>query len=215
MRPANDHLTDDELDALLGTGAEAYGDAREHLSACESCRALLARTRMLYAELGRLPPEAALGEARLAAQRRAIERRLAIPPHEVDGRSRTGIRAALLAAVAAVLLIVGVGLGRWSAGDERTAPSTSTAPANPVLAVQHAGSAYIAALVRLDVAAEVDDSLRAVGREVALSTLYGAAAEAARLEPDDPASIGLVDAARSAREGVIASRAAVTPTRSF
>jgi hypothetical protein len=70
--------------------------------------------------------------------------------------------------------------------------------------VQRAGTSYIAALARLN--ASDDDSPAVYGREVALATLYGAAAEAVAPLVGDTEASELLELARAVRD-----RAAQSP----
>jgi hypothetical protein len=98
-------------------------------------------------------------------------------------------RLAAAAALAAVLLLAGFLVGRWTT--DRPAPIADP-PAVPAerlalaASLQRAGSAYVAALDELASSQEAPDSeAMRQGREVALTTLYGAAGEVSRLVPKE------------------------------
>jgi anti-sigma factor RsiW len=176
-------------------------DARsiaEHLGQCQECTQYVQRIRSLGQALGTLPAEAratppieqlAAGLARRASR-------------DSQGASWIGRSRALLAASAVVIFAAGVAAGmattRVPSGDAESAP----AGLRPVLDVQHAGTLYIAALVKLNASSGGDEQAAAYGREVALATLYGAAAEAVDHLPADPVASELLAAARAARERV-------------
>lgn len=131
----------------------------------------------------RLEPPAHL-EERTVARLRA-EGLLA--PSRADLPGRRVARGWAIAAVAAGVALFG---GGFVLGDVRGGQRTldvvealAGADAQRTAAlVQRTGSAYVAALAAL---AEADTVDSAVGREVARAVLWSAAAELARLDPDD------------------------------
>ena len=173
----------------------------EHLGHCEECARYVERIRSLNQALGALPAEARATPPveQLAA---AIVSRKTRGAHRARWLDRS---RALLAASAVLIFAAGVAAGmattRGGSADIESAP----AGLRPVLDVQHAGTSYIAALVKLNASSGGDEQAAAYGREVALATLYGAAAEAVDYLPSDSVASELLAAARAARERVVHS----------
>jgi hypothetical protein len=121
-------------------------------------------------------------------------------PHVSNWSTASTLKAAV---VAALIFGAGVAVGTATGGarGESAPPPTEIRPA---LDVQRAGTSYIAALARLN--ASDDDSPAVYGREVALATLYGAAAEAVAPLVGDTEASELLELARAVRD-----RAAQSP----
>jgi hypothetical protein len=111
--------------------------------------------------------------------------------------------AALLRLAAALLLFAsGVAVGHvWGRSSAGAAPDVRTAgyPLAPAAEVQRAGTAYVAALAALR--GERRTEVRVQGREVAFSTLLGAAHELSRLEPQDAAASQVLSTVSRVRQG--------------
>lgn len=115
--------------------------------------------------------------------------------------SQPGRRSLNLLRLAAALLLFasGVAVGRFSASTSGTA-APAEVPSHPLAAaeeVQRTGSEYVAAVAALrdEARAETRDQ----GREAALSTVFGAAHELARMAPEDPAARQILTTASRAR----------------
>ena len=180
----NDHPNELLLEAYVdGTAtADERRVVAEHLERCGDCAAYVQRVRSLAASLRALPT---------AARR--------VPPVAARPRSAPwwGTSTLRAAAVAALIFSAGVAVGTAARGTPGESPPPPT-DIRPALDVQRAGTSYIAALVRLN--ASGDGAPAVYGREVALATLYGAAAEAvAPLGPDTEAS-ELLELARMVRD---------------
>ncbi|MGQ0714897.1 MAG: anti-sigma factor family protein [Gemmatimonadaceae bacterium] len=181
---------------------EAYADGTprddervvgEHVDRCAECAAYVRRIRSLAEALHRLPATA----RRIPPVERSIARRIAERP-----RVERWMSASPLKAAAAALVIFGAGLATGIA-TTRGAPAESSPPPTDIreaLDVQRAGTSYIAALAKLNATMRDDDARVVYGREVALATLYGAAAEAVGPLGPDPAASELLTLARTVRE---------------
>ena len=169
----------------------------EHVGRCGECAEYVRRVRSLSDELRALPTTAR-SVPPIDAE---IARRASAP-----GRGAPWTRLSPLRAAAVAAVIFGAGVAAGTA--VRGSPGVSEPPPTelrPALDVQQAGTSYIAALVRLNASARGNDVGAIYGREVALATLYGAAAEAvAPLGPDASAS-ELVQLARAMRDRVAQS----------
>ena len=113
-------------------------------------------------------------------------------------RTRTAFRSIPLGsgvAAAVALFVSGVAIGQWVGTRSVTEAVRVVQQDNAVHAaamVQQAGSAYVTALADLARLADSStDSAIAQGREVALTALFAAAKEVARIAPDDPAAVTL------------------------
>jgi anti-sigma factor RsiW len=170
----------------------------EHLGQCEECARYVQRIRSLRETLGGLAVEARatppIEQMASALARRSGRDRFRA---QWSGRSR-----ALLAASAVLIFAAGVAAGMATTRAPSGGAESAPAGLRPVLDVQHAGSSYIAALVKLNASSGGDEQAAAYGREVALATLYGAAAEAVDYLPSDGVASELLAAARAARERV-------------
>lgn len=106
----------------------------------------------------------------------------------------------LLRLAAALLLFAsGVAVGRFSASIPSAAAPAVT-PGHPLAAaeaVQRTGSEYVAAVAALR--SEALAETRNQGREAALSTVFGAAHELARMAPEDLATRQILTTASRAR----------------
>lgn len=169
----------------------------QHIERCAECAAHVQRVRSLADELRSLPTTAR-----------------SVPSIEADVRSRLAARAqgagwkvaSPLMAAAAAAVIFGAGVAVGSA--TRGAPEATSPPPTdlrPALDVQQAGTSFIAALVRLNAAEGGNDAPAVWGREVALATLYGAAAEAVAPLGADADASELLELTRAMRDRVARS----------
>jgi hypothetical protein len=110
-------------------------------------------------------------------------------------RSRTG-RVLLQAAAALAIFALGVLVGRGTAERAAETPAFRD-PFQTAAEVQRAGSEYVAAVTSLEKLEK--GAARRQGREAAISTLYGAAHELARISPDDPGTSSILDAVSRTR----------------
>jgi predicted anti-sigma-YlaC factor YlaD len=169
----------------------------EHIERCGECAGYVRRVRSLGDELRALPTTA----RRIPPIEGNVSRRVAARTHGAGWKTASPLMAAAAAAV-----IFGAGVAVGSAA--RRPPEAAALPPTdlrPALEVQQAGTSFIAALVRLNASDGGNDAPAIYGREVALATLYGAAAEAvAPLGPDAEAS-ELLELARAMRDRVARS----------
>ena len=163
-------------------------------------------------ELAALPREhvgsAALEERIVSALRdaRAFEPRPAIPLRTRRHRGWTTL-AACAASVA--IFASGILVGRSSAHAEQVSALQPSADAVHLASsdslqlaheVQRAGSEYVSLLERLPARAPTDSAASRdaqLGREAARSTLHAAARQLARVSPNDPVAMLLVEGLRS------------------
>lgn len=147
---------------------------------------------------------------------RALVRRqlLALDARPADGSARHVVLrlARWLGAAAIVFTVFGAGIavGRSSASAEEPAGPVAGAPmagtaavADSVqlgLLVQRAGTEYVNSLERVAAAPEGAGARAAVGREAARSTLRAAARQFARVAPDDPVAMLILERIRRADE---------------
>jgi len=103
------------------------------------------------------------------------------------------VRSWMLAGAAAASLVlfgVGLALGQWMGSRSMTQAFLAVREQDAqqvALRIQEAGSAYVAALASLtDLRSADGPGEYTQGREAAMGALYGAAFELARLSPDDP-----------------------------
>ena len=174
----NGHPNELLLEAYIdGTAtADEHRVVAEHIERCGACAGYVQRVTSLTDSLRTLPTTA---------------RR--IPPI-VHRKSMSPLMAA---AAAAVIFSAGVAVGTATRGT----PGASSPPPTdirPALDVQRAGTSYIAALARLN--ASGDDAPTVYAREVALATLYGAAAEAVAPLRTDAEASALLELARTVRD---------------
>lgn len=181
-----------------GTAAVDERDVvSQHIERCAECAGYVQRVRVLGDALRALPTTARM-----------------IPPIEgnVAGRvaartPRAGWKTAsplMAAAAAAVIFGAGVAVGAATRGPPEAASPPPT-DLRPALDVQQAGTSFIAALVRLNASDRGNDAGTTYGREVALATLYGAAAEAVAPLGADADASELLELARSMRNRVARS----------
>ena len=169
----------------------------EHIERCGACARYVHRVRSLGDELRALPTTA----RRIPPIEGNVSRRVGARTHGAGWKTASHLMAAATAAV-----IFGAGVAVGSAA--RRPPEPAAPPPTdlrPALDVQQAGTSFIAALVRLNASDGGNDAPAIYGREVALATLYGAAAEAvAPLGPDADAS-ELLELTRAMRDRVARS----------
>jgi hypothetical protein len=169
----------------------------EHIDRCAECAAYVHRVRSLADELRALPTTA----RRIPPIEADVARRVAARAHGAGWRSASPLMAA---AAAAVIFGAGVAVGSATRRplEEASPPPTDLRPA---LDVQQAGTSFIAALVRLNASDGGNDTRAIYGREVALATLYGAAAEAVAPLGADAEASELLELARAMRDRVARS----------
>ena len=126
-RPAEFHLSPDDIDALLASDARAY--AHDHLEACADCAARYAAERDVVARLATLPlvaPPADFADRVMA--------RVTLPDpfalHSLGGsRRRLFASRRALAAAASVVLVLGAAMAAsiaWSLGNRETIAAAGT-----------------------------------------------------------------------------------------
>ena len=164
-----------------------------HVDRCAACAAYVERIRSLSEALRGLPATA----RKIPPVERSIAPRVAERPRAARWMSTSPLKAA-----AAALVIFGAGLATGIATTRRASGEPSAPPTDirPALDVQRTGTSYIAALARLNATTRGDDARVVYGREVALATLYGAAAEAVAPLSGDPTASELLNLARAVRE---------------
>ena len=182
---------------------EAYADGTappddekavaEHIDRCAECAAYVQRIRSLTNGLRELPTTA----RKTPPIERHIASRIAMRPRAERWLNGSALRAA---AAAAVIFGAGVAAGVATTRRPPDEPALPPTDLRPALDVQRAGTSYIAALARLNASTGGDDARVIYGREVALATLYGAAAEAVGPLGADPAASELLSLARTVRE---------------
>lgn len=172
----NDHPGELLIEAYVdGTAtAEERRVVVDHVERCDDCAAYVQRVTSLTGSLRMLPTTARK-----------------IPPIT----RRRSMSPLVAAAAAAAIFTAGVAVGTATRGG----PEASSPPPTdlrPALDVQRAGTSYIAALARLN----ATDGSAVYGREVALATLYGAAAEAVAPLGTDAEASELLELARTVRD---------------
>lgn len=169
----------------------------EHIERCAECAEYVQRVRLLADELRALPTMA----RRIPPIAGDVAGRVAARTHGAGWRIASPLMAAAAAAV-----IFGAGVAVGSAA--RRPPEAASPPPTdlrPALDVQQAGTSFIAALVRLNASGGGNDVRAVHGREVALATLYGAAAEAVAPLGADAEASELLELARAMRDRVARS----------
>lgn len=118
-----------------------------------------------------------------------------IADRQAPRRSAQG-RILLQVAAALAIFAAGVLVGRGTA-ERRVEAPVSRNPFQTAAEVQRTGSEYVAAVASLE---KLDPgTARRQGREAAISTLYGAAHELARIAPDDSGASRILDAVSQTR----------------
>jgi hypothetical protein len=130
-----------------------------------------------------------------------IEARMNARPVPVRRRSTILFRLAAALLLFASGVAVGHVWGRSSSVSADRVPEVRATgyPLAPAAEVQRAGTEYVAALAALR--GEPRTEIRVQGREVALSTLLGAAHELSRLEPKDAAASQVLSTVSRVRQG--------------
>lgn len=174
-----EHLTDLEIYELAaGDGVPSVRAA--HAAECVVCSTAVRETEDLLSASGELRPrfQPPVG---LEVE---LERRIGMKPR-LSGRASWS----RFAAVAAALLIFAAGAAShalWTGTGGAEAEHVATVPA---LAVQRAGTEYVAAIARLaNETNRLSPADRRIGREVVLAAMSGAAYELERLNGTDPGS---------------------------
>lgn len=179
------HLTELEIyEAALD--AKSSGVRPEHVAGCARCAAAVDETRALLASVEALGPELPLPKELEHRLMRRIDPSSANPPKARSSHGRPGIGRWLLQAAAALILFAagGVTHALLSGSDARTPATVMPAPVAPAsglgpsLALQRAGTEYVAAIARLVAdSSRLSEAERRRGREVALAAISGAAFE--------------------------------------
>lgn len=177
---APDHLTDLQV-YELASGEAVDPAVAAHAASCAACGAKLGQTRDLLVAITkterRLEPR---GELELELQRRIRADR----PRPFAAR----IRIMVGTAAAVICFVAGAAThALWVGSDTRSASSIVPDAPTPALAIQRAGTEYVAAIANLadDMAGLATEDVR-TGREVALATMSGAAFELRRLGDSNP-----------------------------
>lgn len=176
------HLTEADV-YEIAVGSEPSPTVEAHLASCHACRREVAATRRLLAAVEDLDPrvEAPADLERILLERLGGER-----------RAWAGARGWMWRAAAAILLFAAgaVAHAAWDAG--RRPGFEAPAGSSPTLAVQRAGTEYVASIARLvaDSGRLSPEDLRA-GREVALAAMSGAAFELWLLSEKDAATTAI------------------------
>ncbi len=174
------HLTELEIHETALAG-EARHDRAHHVTRCAGCAVAVEETRRLLASLEALGPEVEVpGELDDRLMRRiGVSSSDATKPRTNVGKISVG---SWLLRAAAALILFGSGVAAhalWSGPGVPTSPAVTEAPTpGPALALQRAGTEYVAAIARLvaDSSRLPEAELRR-GREVAIATMSGAAFE--------------------------------------
>ncbi len=179
-----------------GTLSKRNAEVERHLRLCESCGNYVSRIRALDSALAALPER--------AGHIPAIDDMIANYRADQNAPRHSALHNLPIVWAAAAVLLFAAGLGTGLAMDRspsRTGNSALASPTELAFEVQRTGSSYVAALARLHAsAASRHGSSASMAREVAASTLYGAASEAAFILQSDPSSRNLVEMARAVRE---------------
>jgi hypothetical protein len=198
------HVDDAGIDEILARTppGEKLSSILTHVESCKDCRIRVERVRSLYGALSGLPRE---GDVPASVRQRL---------RRVPERNSILYGRAMRIAAAAALFAAGMAVQSWiHAIRNPTAieqpPGFGANIPDATLAVQRAGSEYVAALARLNASLDARPDARrqsALGREVVMSTLLGAATEAARNTDHDPMAVSAASAVRSARQNAINSQ---------
>ncbi|MGD8495378.1 MAG: hypothetical protein PVF05_04250 [Gemmatimonadales bacterium] len=177
---APDHLTDLQVYELASEEAVDPAVAA-HAASCAACGANLRQTRDLLGAIARTTPGLEpRGELGLELQRRI----------RADRHRPFAARVRVLAGTAAAVICFVAGVAThalWTGPETRSASSPVPDAPTPALAIQRAGTEYVAAIANLadDVAGLTTEDVR-TGREVALAAMSGAAFELRRLGDPNP-----------------------------
>jgi hypothetical protein len=196
------HVDDSDIDEILGRTPprEHLSSILSHVENCSDCKIRVESVRSLYGSLSDLPRE---GNVPVSVRRQLIRG---------PGRSSLELSGwALRIAAAAAFFAAGMAVQHWTqpiANRTTTEHRSGLEGSIPdaTLAVQQTGTEYVAALARLNSSFEArpqDHRLSALGREVVMSTLLGAATEAARNAGRDSMAVNAASAVRSARQNAI------------
>jgi len=214
------HLSEEQLHDFAGAelAPEEMEAATAHLEACAPCRARLEPLLSLTARLAALPRAAAPaadGWCALHARLRADEAASpssAVPmgtmvPLDAHRRRRALAGWVPQAAAAALLLGVGFGGGRLAGaprpGEVLAVADTVATAMEAAVAVQRAGTEYVAAVAKLVAAAGGDTLGVGKGRAAAIAACYGATRELTRLRDGDSSAMRLFRAASATLHGAI------------
>jgi hypothetical protein len=196
------HLDDSDIDEILGRTppGERLSGIQTHVESCKDCRTRVERVRSLYGALSKLPRDGSVPDSIHGQLLRAPKRKSLMLPG-----------GAMKIAAAAVLFATGMAVQSWTHAIRN--PTTAEQPSSfggsipdATLAVQNAGTEYVAALARLNASFDArpqDRRKNALGREVAMSTLLGAVTEVARNADRDSMAVHAANAVRSARQSAI------------
>lgn len=178
-----EHLTDLEIYELAGGNGVSPARAA-HVAECTACTTELEETRRLLAAVGELGPRVEAPAGVEAELDRRIRGGAEVP--RWNSMSRFAAAAAAILCFAAGAFSHALWRGGASGGD------AGDGAAVPALAVQRAGTEYVAALARMaDDANRLSPADRRTGREVALAAMSGAAYELVRLGGPDPVTVDI------------------------
>lgn len=176
----SEHLSELEI-YEIAADADPPAGRSDHFAECAACSAKVASTRRLLAGVEELDP-AVRAPAGLDA---ALQSRVA----HLGRRRRGGVvarRWLARAAIAASFFAAGA-LSRTWVDSGPGAAADRTVSVSPAIAVQRAGTDYVAAVGRLVAdSSQLSAADLSTAREVALAALSGAAYELTLLRADDP-----------------------------
>jgi len=127
-----ERVREEFIDRLTGTlDCDRAREIDEHLAGCAACRAETGRMRAIWEELGSLKPVPSTGGARRVERLIDARGRASSTTPDVGGATRRSLmpRAALGATVIAASLLVGLVVGRRSAGPADEARNSAVVPA--------------------------------------------------------------------------------------
>lgn len=190
-----EHPSDSQLyDFVDGelTGEE-LAVIQSHVQACRQCQSKLTTTKSLLEVLRSLPTEAHQPSAAPI-----VLRPLGTTPARF-------IRARLGAAAVGIFAL-GISVGVWveRPGHSPGQPSSESWREKRSEQVQHTGTDYVSAIANWR-RNESSTPGAEEGREVVISTLYGAAHELQRLQPSDPNAARVVTSLENLRNQILSS----------
>lgn len=182
-----EHLTDVEV-YEVAAGETVSAPVVAHARACAECAGEIAAVRRVLGDVELLERAVDIPtglERRIARQLEALP----TPRHSSTRRPAPSFRWLAGAAAAVLCFVAGAAShAAWSSAETSSAAETeSTTEVPRTLAVQRAGTSYVAAIAEL--ATDPDRLSRSdvrTGQEVALSAMSGAAFELRRLAAGDP-----------------------------
>lgn len=183
-----EHLTDSEI-YEVAAGETASALVTEHALACAECGGEIDAVRRVLGDVERLKGAV---ETPTPLERRLARRLDALPASRHPPSILTAARGfRWLAGAAAAVVCFAAGAAShaaWSSAETATNADAGWTTEMPLsLAVQRAGTSYVAAIADLATdSGRLSRSDLRIGREVALSAMSGAAFELRRLTAGDP-----------------------------